>query len=436
MAYYWRFDRKFGRIERANFKFNGGANLMLIRPSIFQSLCPLALALAFVSCKTRSGESELKEAWISLMDSKWKPVEEASDRNEYIRTFSSLPTSGDIKPLPWVDFERPDISPDLNYAVASILFAEPGNVKAGSLVQSAAQIKSNLVKFVEKHSRSDDGVETRSLGGVCRLDSDSYRKSLEPRAASGDGMRQFDENQCFAVNAGAFHLALTNFIALRNLSFILDPEADQEFVYYPVTSFVSEPLGVPVNLEDNETQLQIKNTVKFLLPSGELKSMIYRYTLQIDASGDIIGGEWLGKAQPQLIWMQNRPRFTAEDKALEEAYTLSVSLPVRMAKQDFSSLDLEDPKIPVRESDPLQVNHKYRIELSGDVPRGADGLKTFLRAAFRPLGNVSIYRNTFADEDRVISIEIQLHTPQKLEGLKQAIRDHSNGRSEIERILR
>jgi hypothetical protein len=392
--------------------------------------------LLIVSCKTRSGEQELKEAWISLINSEWKPVQDVSDRNEYIRTLSTLPTQGEVKPLPWLGLERSDNLLQMNSAAASILFAEPKDVKKGPRRQSALQIKTALAKFVETHSRSDDGVETRSLGGVCRLDSDSYRKALEARALSDQSLRLPDEDQCFAVNAGAFHLATANFIALRNLSFVLDNEVDQVFVHYPVTSFKAEALGIPVPTDNNHTQYPIKNTVTYRLPTGEMRSTIYRYTLEVDEGGDIIDGEWLGQAQPQVIWVQSRPRFTQEDKTLEEAYTLSVSLPVRMAMQDISTLDRNDLKVPMGDKDALTVNQKYRIELSGDVPRGADGLKAFLNAAFRSLGNISIFRSTTADEDKVVSIEIQIHSPQTIEGLKRAVRDHSNGRSEIERILR
>lgn len=398
----------------------------------------LVFGLGLGACKTRSGGDELKEAWFNLMDSKWKPVQEASDRNEYIRTFATLPTQGEVTPLPWSNLERSDISPNINQAVASILFAEPSSVQANSehSAYPAPAIKALLVSFVAEHSTSEEGVEARSLGGVCRLDSDSYRKALEPRATSLDAMRALDQNQCFSVNAGAFHLAVTNFIGLRNLSFIIDPDIDQEFVYNPITKFRVDPLGVSVTVADNHTQLPIKNTVTYLLPTGELKSTIYRYTLEMDETGDIVNGEWLGKTAPQTVWMQNRPKFGPGDRSLEELYTSSVSLPVRMAMQDFSSLDVEDPKVPVRDQDPLVINHKYRLELSGDVPRGADSAQTFLHRAFQNLGNISIYRNTFADEDRFISIEVQVHGQQTFAKLKQAVRDHSNGRAEIERILR
>ncbi len=99
-------------------------------------------------------------------------------------------------------------------------------------------------------------------------------------------------------------------------------------------------------------------------------------------------------------------------------------------------MDLEDPRVPLTQKEPLVSNHKYRIELKGEVPRGADSLKSFLSQACRALGNVTIYRNTFADEDSYVSIELQVHKPLVQESLIEAIRDHSNGRAEIKAILR
>ncbi len=398
-------------------------------------------AIALISvfgCKTRSGSNELSEAWISLLDSKWQAVEDASDRNEYLRSYRELPEKAKLARLPWTDFSRNQSLHDLNYAVASILFAEPVAIKGSKseAPYSAEAIKALLIRFVSENSSSDEGVETRSLGGICRIDSDSYRKALEPKASSLASLRRLDQNQCFSVNAGAFHLALANFIGLRGHSFLLDPDFDQEFAHYPVTAYKFETLGVPEAGKDDHAFLQMKATVQYLLPSGELKDQIYRYRLEMDAAGDIVNGDWMGESKPQLAWMQNRPKFGSNHKSLEEIYTRSVSLPNRLSVSDFSSMDLEDPRVPLTQKEPLVSNHKYRIELKGEVPRGADSLKSFLSQACRALGNVTIYRNTFADEDSYVSIELQVHKPLVQESLIEAIRDHSNGRAEIKAILR
>ncbi|RYZ56926.1 MAG: hypothetical protein EOP07_11310 [Proteobacteria bacterium] len=280
---------------------------------------------------------------------------------------------------------------------------------------------------------------------MCRLDSDSYRRALESRTIAREAWKDLKFDDCFSVNAGAFHLALTNIVGLRGESFIIDPVVDFEFHHFPVQGFKSETLGTPTLDDKNHQELQIKTVVTYVLPSAfsetknktpSSKTVIYRYRLELDETGDIVGGTWLGSESPQVVWMQNRPRFSKDDGKLEKLYTTSVSLPARMAMRNFASIDTEDPQISVRETDAMAVNKKYRLELSGDVPRGADGLKIFLKSAFRPLGNVSIFRNTFADEDSLMSIEVQFHTPSSFRALKQAIRAHSNGRADVHQILR
>ncbi|MBC7533266.1 MAG: hypothetical protein H7318_16975 [Oligoflexus sp.] len=337
-----------------------------------------------------------------------------------------------------------------DWAAASIIFAEPGPIRLSSesgrsIPFGSSDIKALLTRFVSQHSLADEGVETRSLGGVCRLDSDSFRRVLEARTIAPDSWKELKFEDCFSINAGAFHLALTNLLGLRQESFILDPVLDQEFTHFPVVSFKSESLGTAVEDDNHHQNLQIKTLVSYIVPSPSsssknkapsLRSSTYRYTIELDEAGDIVGGTWLGQDAPQVAWMQNRPKFTADDSKLETLYTTSVSLPARMAMRNFASVSSDDPQTLVRDVDPLVVNKKYRLELSGDVPRGADGLKIFLKSAFRPLGNVSIYRNTFADEDATMSIEVQFHNPTTVRAVKQALRAHSNGRSEVAQILR
>jgi hypothetical protein len=337
-----------------------------------------------------------------------------------------------------------------DWAAASLLFAEPSPIlvksdKGDNIAFSSGDIKGLLTRFVSQRSTPDEGVEVRSLGGICRLDSDSYRRALESRTIAKEAWKDLKFDDCFSVNAGAFHLALTNLIGLRAESFIIDPVVDFELNHFPLQAYKSETLGTPTLDDKNHQEIQIKTTVTYIVPSDfsetkdkspQTKNVVYRYRIELDEGGDIVGGTWLGSESPQLAWMQNRPRFNREDAQLEKLYTTSVSLPSRMAMRNFSSIDTDDPRINVRDSDALAVNKKYRLELSGDVPRGADGLKIFLKSAFRPLGNVSIFRNTFADEDSLMSIEVQFHSSTSVRALKQAIRAHSNGRADVHQILR
>lgn len=308
----------------------------------------------------------------------------------------------------------------------------------------SSDIKALLTRFTLLLSLADEGVETRSLGGDCHLDSDSFRKSIASRRLSAEDWELLKTNECYSVTPGAFHLALANLIGLRRESFIMDPEVDREFIHHPVVSYKSNVLGRTKDSEGHDT-LQISAVVNFVdsisLHSNQkqkpvLKSISYRYLLELDETGEIVGGSWQETRAPQLTWMQNRPLFTTDDKQLEGLYTLSVSLPQRMAMRDFTAINTSDLHMPVSVGEPFLTNKKYRLELDGDIPRGADRLRVFLQAAFKSLGPHSIFRNSFADEDTLMAIDVQFHRPSSFAAIRQAVQDHSNGRSTIKRILR
>ncbi|RYZ59200.1 MAG: hypothetical protein EOP07_04655, partial [Proteobacteria bacterium] len=250
---------------------------MRIRCFITWSLLILLPFAVLPSCKTRSNSSELREIWFNLLDSKWKAAQEVSDKNEYIRSFGTLPLSGALQPAPWSNviytsessglakrylaknnateyrldsaaeikdttklssIEKYDLllghkqweltaservrtrgdankpvdplrSLEQDWAAASLLFAEPSPVKikadnGGDIAFSSGDIKGLLTRFVSQRSTTDDGVETRSLGGICRLDSDSYRRALESRTIAREAWKDLKFDDCFSVNAGAF----------------------------------------------------------------------------------------------------------------------------------------------------------------------------------------------------------------------------------------
>ncbi len=410
------------------------------RPRIGLSLAMAAAVLPFASsCKTRSGTSELHDFWLNLLDTKYQAVQEVSDKNEYITRWSQLPLGGAVMPTPWSGYKvfAEGVDPGLNesWAAAALLYAEPRAVKtknaAGQTMEvPASAIRSQLVDFVRKHSTADEGVETRSLGGLCRTESDSFRRGIETRTLTASSAEDLKHDSCYAVDAAAFHLALANFVGLRQEGFIIDPKVDLSFDHKPVISYKSEVLVQSENPEGGSL-LQIQTTV-----ITELAPYTYRYAIEVDAAGDIVSGTWSGADKPQLAWMQNRPKFTPNDAELEKLYTASVSLPQRMAMHDFSPIAVEAPRFVVHDDDPLVINTKYRLELKGEVPKGADGLKTFLMSSFRGLGPISIYRNTFADEDAFVTVQVQCHQKTSFAALKEAVRTHSNGRAEISQILR
>lgn len=129
------------------------------------------------------------------------------------------------------------------------------------------------------------------------------------------------------MNAGAFHIILGNRLGLQGESFIADIEARGEVWNNPAYSYRSE-----IQRETRPGTVAAPGTVKliriktdfYFADSGEnnwrpvndtnlqvINSRSYEYDLEIDPSGNIIGGEWISRSRPDFLWLKPRPfRYT------------------------------------------------------------------------------------------------------------------------------
>ena len=126
------------------------------------------------------------------------------------------------------------------------------------------------------------------------------------------------------LNAGAFHIVLTNRIGIDGKGFIADLERYKEVWNHPVTSYKSEVVGEGFpgeNAAPGTIQVvKVKTIITYLDDNGHdwhpvigterqaYKSLTYFYNLEINGSGEIIGGEWVSKLRPDFLWLMNRPR--------------------------------------------------------------------------------------------------------------------------------
>lgn len=126
------------------------------------------------------------------------------------------------------------------------------------------------------------------------------------------------------LNAGAFHIALTNQIGLLGESFIADIENTKEVWNQMVYSYTSEVVQDDLlPAEDSApgtvrvTQIRTTMIVVFnigmnsWLPSigtanQTFRSSDYEYDLDLDRDGNIIGGKWKSQLHPDFIWYTRR----------------------------------------------------------------------------------------------------------------------------------
>jgi hypothetical protein len=173
-------------------------------------------------------------------------------------------------------------------------------------------------------------VPSRFIGGRCDI------KKAERDPESG----RIVSDECFDVNPATFHLALVNQIGKSQRPFVMDATFDYEVWNYPVVSYSStffNPLikqkvnslaEGKINLEEWSTdpfkKFRSQHAVQVVGVATEVTYMdettashrttddarfdaavrvTYHYDLEINAQGEIIGGEWYSNKHPDFLWV-------------------------------------------------------------------------------------------------------------------------------------
>jgi hypothetical protein len=142
-----------------------------------------------------------------------------------------------------------------------------------------------------------------------------------------------NSGKCSDVNAGAFHLILTNMIGVHGLSFVADVDRFADVWNQPVTSYESKIISV-VPVSNSEIRSGVAKKIRvatkfvygeelqFYSPEKEAEGLVnfvskepvtgtihqafrhknYEYTLELDAAGNIVGGEWHTDTRPDMLW--------------------------------------------------------------------------------------------------------------------------------------
>lgn len=194
-----------------------------------------------------------------------------------------------------------------------------------------------------------------------------------------------DMDACINTNAGSFHIVAANQLGLMREGFLFDKTRDAEVWNQPAFKFVSEIRphtdadGRPVNslptsapgtasvmhvktklyyADDSDYGWTYSSPANLLLfkVEGSLLSLVetfkeeyakyarllmnegdetealtypqgihdaaeYEYTLDVDASGAIIGGDWISYDRPDYMWIMKKEGFFEDFERLGEIYT-------------------------------------------------------------------------------------------------------------------
>jgi hypothetical protein len=212
-----------------------------------------------------------------------------------------------------------------HWAPASFLFEEPGPIKVRGANRKKIEFGASDIKALLLLNLEFNKIpRTKFLGSRC-----NFKRSD----------RGFNNaSECRDTNAGAFHIVLANMIGNNRSSFVIDKTRDQEVWNQPVAAYETRVRRKTNGASRNAAPGTVKevevDTVVYWV--GEIdanwnsvgtsvQKSYYRYVLELDKKGRIIGGEWLSWERPDFIWMpQGRPKFDGIMKKLNKLYKKSI----------------------------------------------------------------------------------------------------------------
>lgn len=126
------------------------------------------------------------------------------------------------------------------------------------------------------------------------------------------------------LNAGAFHIILSNRMGIEGKGLIADLNRYQEVWNHPITSYESTITGTQRpdrnSAPGTSKVVNVKTIINYVVDQGhdwhpilgtskqKYKQYVYFYQLDIDHAGTIIGGEWTSKVRPDFLWLKQKPR--------------------------------------------------------------------------------------------------------------------------------
>jgi hypothetical protein len=121
------------------------------------------------------------------------------------------------------------------------------------------------------------------------------------------------ENDAQDVNAGAFHVALTNQIGILHQGFIAEIDPGVQAWNQPVFGYTSRVLQRVPGRTLVETTMMYANEISPNWNGNDRHGpaargqKVYRYWLDLNAAGDITGGDWEQSDHPDYLWKLRKP---------------------------------------------------------------------------------------------------------------------------------
>ena len=221
------------------------------------------------------------------------------------------------------------------WALAASHYSEPNkNVvtnKDGINVPFGASDVKGLLSMHEAHNAN--GMYAR-VGNRCKVNGKVTGESFpDDKFPLPPAPRDANKDECADVNAGAFHIVITNMIGINSQGFIAEVDRYNDVWNQPVYGYESSIVGEePVSAKELKNGIDKKIRVKTILtyaeelvfwqkkyadqgylgfvskepvtgtPAQTYATRNYEYVLELNNNGQIIGGEWISETRPDMIW--------------------------------------------------------------------------------------------------------------------------------------
>ena len=168
------------------------------------------------------------------------------------------------------------------------------------------------------------------------------------------------------VNAGAFHVVIANELGIKHQGIAMDRDPtfqvwNQPFLKYTSTyknltthitgksapgtksqvtvttdMLYANEMYKDIEDETDENDVHTYDTYQPVLGTSQqnFKTVTYQYVLDLDARGNIIGGDWISETHPDLIWKQDfeMPTVGSDDKDKTDDWSVLTTI-LKMATQ-------------------------------------------------------------------------------------------------------
>lgn len=223
------------------------------------------------------------------------------------------------------------------WAQAAANYSEPDKVVVTNRDGVRVPFGSSDVKaLLSMHDAYNSKGRYVRVGNRCRVWGKVEGEVLAP---DGDvppvSERDANRSECRDVNAGSFHVVLTNMIGINSQSFAADVDRYSDVWNQPVTSYKSK-LHEEIALTDSDKRSGVFKKVRVTTtmvyseelilyspkaeaagyqgfiskepvtgtPAQTYSEKNYEYILELDSFGNIIGGEWISETRPDMLWMK------------------------------------------------------------------------------------------------------------------------------------